>query len=162
MNPSSLRAFAEFFATAGLGGKIPRGAGTYGTLVAVPLVLLVWPAGPLLYMAFAVFFMVFAIVVAHIHEGFLGHHDAKEIVIDEIAGFIVAMTWLPLTWQAFVVGFVVFRILDIFKPFPIGLLDRKVKGGFGVVADDIAAGILTNVFMQVLYTRTDILGIQLS
>lgn len=156
-----LHTFVEFFATAGLGRKIPRGAGTYGTLVAVPMVLLLWRGGPIFYMGFAVFFMLFAILVADLYETSIGRHDAKEIVIDEIAGYIVAMTWLPLTWQALLVSFVVFRILDIFKPFPIGMLDRKVKGGFGVVADDIAAGILTNMFMQVLYTHTDFLGIQL-
>jgi phosphatidylglycerophosphatase A len=156
-----MRTFVEFVATAGMGRRIPRGPGTYGTLVAVPLVLALWHLGPILYMAAAAFLMVFAIVIAQFYEDMNGRHDAKEVVIDEIAGFVITMTWLPLTWQAFVVGFVLFRALDIFKPFPIGMLDQKVKGGIGVVVDDVAAGIIANVLLQVLYTQTDILGVRL-
>jgi phosphatidylglycerophosphatase A len=112
-------------------------------------------------MAAAAILMVFAIVIAQFYEDFNGRHDAKEVVIDEIVGFVITMTWLPLTWQAFLVGFVLFRALDIFKPFPIGLLDQRVKGGIGVVVDDVAAGIIANVVLQVLYTQTDILGVRL-
>lgn len=156
-----MKSVVTFLATAGMGRRIPRGAGTYGTLVAVPFVSLFWWTGPFFYMGFAVLLMVGAILVSQFYEDIHGRHDAKEVVIDEIAGFFVAMTWLPLTWQSFVVGFVIFRALDIFKPFPISAMDQKIRGGVGVVADDIAAGIVTNIIMQVLFFKTDVLGIRL-
>jgi phosphatidylglycerophosphatase A len=151
----------DFLATAGLSRRVPKGPGTYGTLVAVPLAFLLLKAGPVPYMVAVFLFMVLAIFIAQAYENHHGVHDAKEIVIDEVAGFMIAMTWLPSTWQAFLAAFVVFRTLDISKPFPIGKIDRQVKGGLGVVADDVAAGLITNFFLQVVYTHTALLGAQL-
>jgi phosphatidylglycerophosphatase A len=89
-------------------------------------------------------------------------HDSKEIVIDEVVGFLITMTWLPLTWQSLVAGFVVFRFLDIVKPPPIRQLDRKVPGGFGVMVDDVAAGIIGSILLQFVYNHTNWLGVQIS
>ncbi len=66
-----------------------------------------------------------------------------------------------MTWQAYVAGFCLFRVLDIFKPFPIGYLDRKISGGMGVMADDIAAGVIANLILQIVYTKTLWLGVQI-
>ncbi len=147
---------ATFFAV-GLSKKAP---GTMGTLAAVPLaVLLLW-AGPLWMMAFILFLLPVAIYAADIHQKNLAVEDPQEIVIDEVFGFLIAMTWLPMTWQSFTFGFCLFRLLDIWKPFPIGYLDKHVGGGFGVMADDIAAGLIANVILQVIYTKTMWLGVQ--
>ena len=100
----------------------------------------------------------FSIWVSHLYEKQTGLHDSKEVVIDEVVGFLVAMTWLPLTWQAFLAAFILFRIFDIWKPLFIGQLDRKVTGGFGVVMDDVAAGLVTNVILQWVFHRTNWLG----
>ena len=77
-------------------------------------------------------------------------HDPKEIVIDEVVGYVIAMTWLPLTWQSFLAAFVMFRFFDILKPGPIRRIDQKVKGGLGTVLDDVAAGLISSVLLQVL------------
>ena len=69
-------------------------------------------------------------------------HDHPGIVLDEIAGFLVTMTALPFDWPWIAAGFVVFRILDAAKPWPISLADRKVGGGLGIMLDDVIAGAL--------------------
>lgn len=102
-----------------------------------------------------------AIFVAQLYQREHGGADPQEVVIDEVAGFVVAMTWIPLTWQSWVIGFTLFRVLDIFKPPPIGWADRRIPGGVGVVADDLLAGIMANVVLQILFTQTDWLGVQL-
>jgi phosphatidylglycerophosphatase A len=141
-------------------GRLPKGPGTWGTLAAVPLALLLNWAGPLYAMGFVALLLPLAIVAAEFYEQDKGSHDHKEIVIDEVVGFLITMTWLPITWQAYLAGFCLFRVLDIFKPFPIGYLDKKIGGGVGVIADDVAAGIIASLILQVIYTNTAWLGIQ--
>ncbi len=100
-------------------------------------------------MAFVLTFSIIAIFVANIYE--VGSdHDAPSFVMDEVAGFLVTMTWVPCTPLAIAAGFVAFRFFDILKPFPINYLDRKIKGGVGTVADDLVAGIFANVVLQLL------------
>jgi phosphatidylglycerophosphatase A len=141
-------------------GKFSKGPGTLGTLATIPLFLLLSWFGPLVYMVVTVLFVPLAILSAQAYENAVGGHDHKEIIIDEVVGFLVAMTWLPMTWKAILIGFLLFRVLDIFKPFPIGYLDKKVLGGLGVVVDDLAAGIIASVILQVLYQHTSLLGSQ--
>lgn len=134
--------------------------GTVGTLGAIPLVFLFSWAGVYGYMAITFVFSVWSMRVAEQYEQLVQDHDSKEVVIDEVAGYLVTMFWLPHTWQAFLASFILFRILDILKPFPIGVLDRGAKGGFGTVVDDLAAGAIANVILQFVYTQTDWLGVQ--
>jgi phosphatidylglycerophosphatase A len=89
-------------------------------------------------------------------------HDNPEVVIDEVAGYLVAMFWMPHTWQAFLISFFLFRFLDILKPPPLSWIDQGVRGGFGVVLDDLVAGVIVNLVMQVIYTKTTWLGVQWS
>lgn len=141
-------------------GKAAKAPGTWGTLATVPVVFLLSYLGPLVYMA-AVFLMLpLSIVAAELYEKQAGSHDAKEIVIDEMVGFMITMTWMPQTWQAYLAGFCLFRFLDILKPPPIRYFDRRVPGGLGVVLDDVVAGIIANVFLQLIYSQTPWLGIQ--
>lgn len=143
-------------------GKSPKAPGTMGTLATIPLAaLLIW-AGPAYMMGFILLFTPVAVWAADRYSTALGADDPQEIVIDEVLGFLITMTWLPMTWQAFLAGFLLFRLLDIMKPFPIGYLDKKLSGGFGVMADDIAAGILANIVLQMLYSKTTWLGVQIS
>jgi len=127
---------------------MPFVPGTFGTLGAFPVVYAFALLGPLPYMIATIVFIVFSVLVAHIFESFHGEHDSSCIVIDEVAGFLVTMTWVPLTPQYWIAGFLLFRIFDMLKPFPIGLLDAKVKGGLGTVIDDVAAGLVANVILQ--------------
>jgi phosphatidylglycerophosphatase A len=104
--------------------------------------------GPLGYMIATLVFIVFAIFIAQAYEVMHGEHDPSRIVIDEVAGFLVAMTWVPFTWLYVLAAFALFRLLDIWKPGPIGVLDRRIKGGLGTVIDDVAAGLVVNVALQ--------------
>ena len=141
-------------------GKSPKAPGTFGSLAALPFAALLMLAGPFYYMGACVLLLPISIVAAEIYERVNGGHDASEIVIDEVLGMWVSLTWLPLTWQTFLLGFVLFRILDICKPFPISYLDRKIEGGVGVVVDDLAAGLVVNLILQFVYVNTAWLGLQ--
>ena len=152
---------AKMIATFFGSGLSPKAPGTVGTLAALPLVWVISFAGPLFYMAFTVFLFPVGLWAAEMYERQLGTHDSKEIVIDEVLGILITMTWLPMTWQAIALGFVLFRVLDILKPFPIGLIDKKVQGGLGVIADDVVAGIIANIALQVIYSQTNWLGVVL-
>jgi len=157
MNPKTATLLATFFYL----GKAPKAPGTVGTFGALPVVLLFAMLGSLGYMLAAFLFTLFAIFVSHVYETHFDGHDHKEIVIDEVAGFVIAMTWLPLSWQSFLMAFLLFRLFDIWKPFPISWLDQKVQGGLGVVVDDVAAGLVANVILQAIFTQTSWLGYQL-
>ncbi len=131
-------------------GKSPIAPGTVGTLGALPLVWALAQLPPLSYMFATIILVVVAIFVSQMHEAITGKHDLGEVVIDEVAGFAVTMTLVPFTWPYVALGFVIFRILDALKPFPISYVDRQVKGGIGIVGDDLVAGILSNIILQVV------------
>ena len=141
-------------------GKFPKAPGTMGTLAAIPLWWALWHTGPIIYMVITFLLVPLGIIAAQAYVTHSGTHDSQEIVIDEVVGFLITMTWLPLTWQSLVIGFVLFRFLDIVKPPPIRQLDQSIKGGFGVMMDDVAAGVIGSVVMQLIYTHTSWLGSQ--
>jgi phosphatidylglycerophosphatase A len=137
----------KLFAT-GLGsGYLPVAPGTYGTVVAIPLYWLLKDLKPMSYLAFTVIFTLFACWVSHLAGPLLGETDSPHIVIDEIAGFLFTMFLLPATWQGILAGFIVFRILDSTKPWPIRWFEDNIPGGTGVVLDDVAAGIIGNIIL---------------
>jgi phosphatidylglycerophosphatase A len=150
----------EALATGFYLGKIPKAPGTWGTLLGIPCA---WAMAtflsPIWYMVVTVAFVLFASFVAEMYERSMGAHDPKEIVIDEVVGYVIAMTWLPLNWHSFVAAFITFRFFDILKPGPIRRIDQKVKGGFGTVLDDVAAGLISSVLLQVLLRETSWLGV---
>lgn len=131
-------------------GRSPKAPGTVGTLGALPLAWGVSLFVPMAQLMFVFTFSIFAIAVAHFYELQKGEHDSSEVVIDEVAGFLVTMVWVPFTWPYVLAGFLVFRLFDIWKPFPISYVDRKIGGGVGAVGDDLVAGILGNVVMQII------------
>lgn len=141
-------------------GRMPFAPGTFGTALGLPIAWALAQAGPFGYMAGALAAIAASCWFASLYERRRRSHDPKEVVIDEVAGYLVAFTWLPLTWQAFAAAFVVFRFFDVTKPGPIGLIDRKLEGGFGTTMDDVAAGLATNVLLQIAYVNTDWLGAQ--
>ena len=152
-----LIAIATFFSI----GKFPKAPGTMATLATIPLWFVLAQTGWVVYMVVTLLLIPLGVMAAQAYENSVAQHDSKEIVIDEVVGFLITMTWLPLTWQSVVLGFLVFRFLDIVKPPPIRQLDQKVGGGFGVMVDDIAAGIIGSVLMQVIYNQTNWLGNQI-
>ena len=129
--------------------KKNTGAGFLGTLWGIPLVLLL-PQDPILYALCMLVFWVFAVVVCKkVQLKGTGGHDNPKIVIDEIAGYLTAMLFLPPTWFYLIAAFVLFRTFDTIKPWPVSTLDR-VPNAFGVVFDDVAAGLLANIVLQIL------------
>lgn len=143
-------------------GRISKAPGTIATIATIPLWWALAQTGPLIYMAVTILLIPLGIFAAEAYEAQASEHDAKEIVIDEVVGFLITMTWLPLTWQSLMFGFVIFRFLDIVKPPPIRQLDRRVKGGLGVMIDDVAAGVIGSLILQMVYTQTSWLGVQIS
>jgi len=141
-----IKFWPDFMATLAGVGKVKVAPGTFGTLAFVPFALsLSFFASEYFYMLFTI---VFVIVSVFASEAYGKGKDLKSIVIDEAAGLLVAMFMVPLVPVYWVLGFVIFRFFDILKPFPISYLDKNVKGGFGVVLDDLVAGLFTNALMH--------------
>lgn len=122
-------------------GLSPKAPGTMGTLAAIPLwwLLAQLPLGT--YLIVVLIAAVAGIVICGRAADRLGVHDHGGIVWDEFVGFWIAMAALPVTWQSLILGFVLFRLFDILKPWPISWLDRRVSGGFGIMIDDVIAGL---------------------
>ncbi len=125
----------------GLAAKMP---GTFGTLAALPLVVLLsYYTGFSVYLIVTILVCVAGIWICGKTAEDMGVHDDSSIVWDEVAGMLIAMLAVPLSWQTVLVGFVLFRFFDILKPWPISYLDKHVHGGFGIMIDDVLAGVLS-------------------
>lgn len=129
-------------------GRLPKAPGTFGSVAALPAVLLMGVLGPMAGAVFLVGFMGLAIRAAGVTEQVLGQKDPGVIVVDEVAGMLFALYLLPVTWGFLAGGFFLFRLFDIAKPFPIRRLER-IPGGTGVVLDDAVAGIYANLVLRV-------------
>ncbi|PWR00301.1 phosphatidylglycerophosphatase A family protein [Leucothrix pacifica] len=131
-------------------GLAPFAPGTFGTLAAVLLYL------PMQYLSLPLYcLMVAAVCVAGVwicgrSSEMLGVHDHGGIVWDEFAGYFITMIAAPAGWQWIVLGFVLFRIFDIIKPWPIKWADKQVHGGLGIMLDDILAGFISLALLQVI------------
>ena len=122
-------------------GLSPKAPGTMGTLAAIPLWWLLAQLPLSTYLVVVLIAAVAGILICGRAADRLGVHDHGGIVWDEFVGFWIAMAALPVTWQSLILGFVLFRLFDILKPWPISWLDRRVSGGFGIMIDDVIAGI---------------------
>ncbi|WP_455219406.1 phosphatidylglycerophosphatase A family protein [Kaarinaea lacus] len=140
-----------YWLAVGLGsGLAPKAPGTAGTLVAIPIYLLL--DGLLLwqYLVIVIAGLIVGIWICDVAARQLGVHDDPSIVWDEIIGFLITMIAAPVGWFWIVTGFVLFRFFDIVKPWPIRTIDRRVAGGMGIMLDDVLAGIYSLVCMQLL------------
>jgi phosphatidylglycerophosphatase A len=131
-------------------GYSPLVPGTTGTLAAIPIYFLLSRLPPLYYLAIVLGSIYVAIWASDRAEVIFQSRDCRHIVIDEVVGFLVTMFIVPPTWRNILLGFFIFRALDIIKPFPIRALEERVRGGYGVVLDDIIAGIYANLIIHVL------------
>lgn len=131
-------------------GFTPVAPGTAGTLVGIPL-FFIFSAFPwMVYLLFLAAFTCAAVYIAQAAENLFGKKDSPRIVIDEITGFLWTMFYVPPSFACIFFGFIFFRFLDIAKPFPIRSLQEKLPGGYGVVGDDVMAGIYANIALQAL------------
>jgi len=122
-------------------GLAPVAPGTFGTLAAVPLYLLLAQLSlPWYLLAVGAGFAV-GIYLCQYTSDALGVHDHSAIVWDEFVGYCITMIAVPLAWQWILLGFVLFRVFDIVKPWPVKIADEKMKGGFGIMFDDLLAGL---------------------
>jgi phosphatidylglycerophosphatase A len=137
-----------FLATGFFIGTVPYAPGTFGSLIGLPLCFIFSRLNSLQSLAGVLLFIIFAIRVASAAEKILNEEDPGKIVIDEIAGLIVTFMGLPFNMKTAIAGFLIFRALDIWKPFPIRLLEQKIRGGTGVVLDDVLAGIYANLILR--------------
>jgi phosphatidylglycerophosphatase A len=137
-------------ATWGGVGFLPFMPGTWGTLAALPLWYHLSHAGPWGYGLGLAGVIILGLWAAGPAQVMLGRTDHPAIVVDEVAGFLITMAGVPPTWEHAVLGFFIFRALDILKPFPIRWFQEGGTGGLEVMADDVAAGVIGRVVMEVV------------
>jgi phosphatidylglycerophosphatase A len=134
----------------GLGaGCVPRAPGTAGTVVGVALFLAFRPMPVAEYLFVVAVMFAAGVLVCGRAAAALRAHDHPAIVWDEVVGFLIAMAAVPRTWPWVLSAFVLFRIFDIAKPWPIGWLDRQVSGGLGIMLDDAVAGLMACACLHV-------------
>ena len=140
------------FLSLGLGsGLSPFAPGTAGTLMAVLLYIPLSMLPLTSYVAVLIIGSFVGIYLCEKTSNKLGGHDHPAIVWDEFLGFWLTMLFAPSGWMWIVIGFVLFRLFDIWKPWPISVIDHKVKGGFGIMLDDLVAGAYALVVLQLLH-----------
>jgi len=146
----------KFFLTLGFSGLSPKAPGTVGTFVSLILAIIL-----LKYISITTLFLltilisVIAVKQIDIYEAQVGEHDSKEIVIDELSGMWLTLCIAGTTNENIIFmaifGFIYFRIFDIWKPSIIGKIDKKVKGGWGVMGDDMLAGVFAGISTALSY-----------
>lgn len=148
LRPSDPVAIMATWFGSGLAAKAP---GTWGSLAALPFAYAIMLAGgPLLLLAAAVVIFIVGIWAADRYAATLGASDPSEVVIDEVVAMWLTLLAAPMTPLGWFLAFVLFRLFDIAKPWPVSLADRKLKGGFGIMADDILAAFYA-IIVLVLY-----------
>jgi phosphatidylglycerophosphatase A len=129
-------------------GYLPKAPGTFGTLVGVPVYLLMQPLAAGLYAVIVLALFGAGVWICAQTERDLGVHDHPGIVWDEIVGFLITMFMAPAGWVWIVLGFLLFRLFDIWKPWPIRQIERRIRGGLGNMLDDALAAVYAFVVLQ--------------
>lgn len=139
------------FLSLGFGsGLMPKAPGTFGTLAAVPVYVLMSSLELAWFIGVTILITLIGIYLCAYTSRALGVHDHSGIVIDEIAGYLITMIAVPVAWQWMVIGFVLFRLFDILKPWPISWLDKHIHGGLGIMLDDVVAALFALGCMHLL------------
>jgi len=131
-------------------GLFPKAPGTAGTVAAIPLLYLMSFLTNIQYLIVLTVIIIAGIWLCGQSSKLLGVHDHPGIVWDEFAGLFVAMIAVPFTWGTVVAGFILFRLFDILKPWPISWLDKKISGGMGIMLDDLVAGAFALAILHLL------------
>jgi phosphatidylglycerophosphatase A len=145
---ADLRDPRHFLALGFGSGLVPKAPGTMGTVAAIPLLLLMQGLPLWAYLLCVLLAFVLGIWLCEVTARNLGVHDHPGIVWDEFVGYWLTMAAAPAGWQWWLLGFCLFRIFDILKPWPIRLIDRRVGGGFGIMFDDVLAGVYGWLVLQ--------------
>ena len=149
--PSSVWRNPIHFVAYGFGsGAMPIAPGTAGTLVAVIIYLLLPQISPLIYVSLLLISFVFGVWICGKTAQDIGIKDPSGIVWDEFLGYWITMFMAPSGWIWVIIGFVLFRLLDIVKPWPIKWADKQIGGGMGIMLDDVLAGIMAALSIQAI------------
>lgn len=135
-------------------GLAPKAPGTFGTLLAVPLYLILRPLSLELYLLVVAAAFALGILVCAATARAAGVHDHPAIVWDEVVGYLLCMTAAPSGWIYVFAGFALFRLFDIWKPWPIRIMDQRLRGGFGIMIDDLVAGLYGLAVLQLIVYLT--------
>ena len=157
MNTTRRNDLIIFLATGCFTGFLPTMPGTWGTFAGIPLVIISHRLTSVMQAVVTVVFVIVAAYIAGKAELLFEDRDARPIVIDEMAGFLITLLWLPLNFLTLCLGFVLFRLFDIVKPPPISTVEKRLQSGWGVVMDDVLAGIFANVTLRFLLIAAGIL-----
>ncbi len=137
-----------FIATGAYSGYLPKAPGTWGSAVGVLLWLLIGRMELIPYLTVVGILFIVGVFSAGAAEKIVDRGDPELVVIDEIAGQLIALTAVPFHPVPVVLGFLLFRFFDILKPFPIGWIDRHLHGGLGIMLDDLVAGLFALLVLQ--------------
>jgi len=129
-------------------GYLPFIPGTFGSLAGIVLFYLV-KDNPVSYVFLAIVIIIAGFLVCGSAEKIMQKKDPRYVVIDEVSGMLLSLLFLPYDIRVVIIAFILFRILDTFKPFPAGRIER-IKGSLGIMGDDLTAGLYTNIILQVV------------
>ena len=157
MNTTRKNDIVVFLATGFFTGFLPTMPGTWGTFAGIPLIIITHRLTSIMQAVVTIVFITVAASIAGRAEILFEDRDARPIVIDEMVGFLITLLWLPLNFLTLCLGFVLFRLFDIVKPPPIGILEKRLRGGWAIVLDDVLAGVFANVTLRLLLMVAGIL-----
>lgn len=143
---------AWWIATVGGIGRSPVAPGTCGSLVALPMAWVIASLFGEKWLLLAIVIMFFVgWVCSSIVSRQMADHDPQEIIIDEVVGQWIALLFVPFNWHWYIIAFVFFRLFDIIKPWPINEAEKRFQNGFGIMIDDVIAGIFALASTQAIY-----------
>ncbi len=131
-------------------GLAPFAPGTFGTIAAIPIYMLMELLPLTIYLLVTTIFFILGIYICQKSADWLGKDDPSAVVWDEIAGYLVTMIAAPSGWAWMLLGFVLFRFFDIIKPWPISWFDKNLHGGLGIMVDDVVAGMFAAFCLQLI------------
>jgi phosphatidylglycerophosphatase A len=131
-------------------GALPWMPGTWATLAAIPLVIALKHFPEAVYISISVALVLLGVYLCDVFNRDMGTEDHPACAWDEMSSFLLVMIFLPPNWYYLLIGFVLFRFFDILKPWPIGWVDRKVHGGFGVMLDDVIAALFSLIILHAI------------
>ena len=132
-------------------GLVPKAPGTFGTLAAFPLYYLMMDLPLLTFALITLLITVIGFWICDKAASDMQVHDHGAIVWDEVAGMLITLIAAPVSWTAVIVGFAIFRLFDIFKPWPISFVDKNLHGGLGIMVDDVLAGLAALACMYFIF-----------
>ncbi len=141
---------AHFFSLGFGSGLAPKAPGTFGTLIGLPVFLLIIHFTLITQLSIILWLFLWGIYCCNKTAKALGVADHGGIVWDEIVAIMLVLTFTPNQWQWWLIAFLLFRLFDIWKPYPIRQFDANLKGGFGVMFDDLLAAIYTIISLKLL------------